>query len=1131
MSISSTTNRVAYTGNGATDEYDFTFKIFAKSDLLVTVKDTDDVEETLVLDTDYTIPDADVGASAGGTITLTAGNLTTGYTITIRRVRPLTQTTDIRNQGDFYPEVHEDTFDHLVMVDQQQQDELDRSIKLPESYTSADFDIALPAGLVGAVSKTLATNATGDGFEVGPSATDITTAQTAAETAQAAAELAEANAEAAETLAEAWASKIDGQVDSTDYSSKAWAIGGTGVTDTATRGAAKEWAIETASTVDGSEFSAKEYAQGTQASTGGSAKDWAQKTSASVDGSNYSAKEHAQGTQTRGLASGGSAKDWANYTGGTVDNAEYSAKYYASQAATSASQAATSAAASNWSDVVFKSYADSPISIVDADAGKLFAIDCSGGNVVVNLPAISGLTLSGAWSVGVKKTESSAYTITINGNGSDTIDGSSAKVISRAEAGANLIPDADTSPDEWTSLSFGEVPIAGTIVGTSDAQTLTNKTFDDSIIIKEIATPSNPSSGYQKLFFSSADNKPKRVDSSGNVLNLGGGLGGGLNLESEPYAQAGVNSWGTYDDGASSSMVDGTGGTASSTFTTDATTTQILSGDYKGAYKWTLGASDCQGEGVSKTFTIPSAFMSRGSVYVSFRYSSDVALSTGDFGFYAYDVTNATLLNVNGLTTNNLVGISANKVGYSTMRINIASTTASLRVGFHRKVTTATATNFYFSDFKISDSPLVDAPIVGEEETVTVTATNISGSSLLAKRKRLGSLAKYKVSLTSSGVATGTIKINLPSGDTIDYTKLNSSTYNTVGTAYFYDASTGNCYQGTVRTDNGANAVYINGESGTAVWNATVPVTVASSDIIDLNFELPLSNFSQSARLSTTEMMNQTVKARYYATSTAAVPNSATIFDFSSSSYDSHSAVTTGASWKFTCPKSGYYRIASSFVIDGNGVNRFDIVLYKNGSSVKANYDAEQATQTTTSRLNHTLYLSKGDYIDVRHSETGPGASTYSSAGQSIEIEEIPDFSVYSVYGETSVTESKSSGYSVYSTGAGTYGDLTSILLDVGTYDIDAQCQFYNNNGASSTAALCTLGVSTTSGNFSTGLVEGDSVMNDQKDTAPYAVDTINVFLKNVLVTTPTTYYLKSKVNNSITNIHVSYKISARKIK
>jgi hypothetical protein len=195
----------------------------------------------------------------------------------------------------------------------------------------------------------------------------------------------EANAQATQinvdvVLAEEWASKTDGNVDDTDYSAKAWAVGGTGVTDTATGGAAKEWATETSGTVDGTEYSAKEYALGTQSGTGGSAKswaqdadavngagsndrsskawaqgasmtgatlggsskDWAQNTSSTVDNSEYSSKEYAVGTQIRG--STGSAKDWAQYTGGTVDGSNYSAKYWATDSASSAGNAEASEA-------------------------------------------------------------------------------------------------------------------------------------------------------------------------------------------------------------------------------------------------------------------------------------------------------------------------------------------------------------------------------------------------------------------------------------------------------------------------------------------------------------------------------------------------------------------------------------------------------------------------------------------------------------------------------------------------------------------------------------------------------------------------------------------------------------------
>jgi len=92
------------------------------------------------------------------------------------------------------------------------------------------------------------------------SATAASAAQTAAESAETGASNAQTAAETAQNLAEEWASYTTGQVNSTDYSSKAWSIGGTGVTNTASRGAAKEWATKAEdSTVDGSEYSAKHY--------------------------------------------------------------------------------------------------------------------------------------------------------------------------------------------------------------------------------------------------------------------------------------------------------------------------------------------------------------------------------------------------------------------------------------------------------------------------------------------------------------------------------------------------------------------------------------------------------------------------------------------------------------------------------------------------------------------------------------------------------------------------------------------------------------------------------------------------------------------------------------------------------
>ena len=132
-----------------------------------------------------------------------------------------------------------------------------------------------------------------------------------------------------------WATKVNGvvntytdnvaQSDGTDQSAKAYAIGGTGVTTTASKGAAKEWATTTGGAVDTSEYSAKEYAVGTTAT---SSKTYATKVDGAVTGTDFSSKAWAiGGTNVTTTASRGSAKEWATATG-LVDTASYSAKEY-----------------------------------------------------------------------------------------------------------------------------------------------------------------------------------------------------------------------------------------------------------------------------------------------------------------------------------------------------------------------------------------------------------------------------------------------------------------------------------------------------------------------------------------------------------------------------------------------------------------------------------------------------------------------------------------------------------------------------------------------------------------------------------------------------------------------------------
>lgn len=180
MSLSNANNRNDYIGNGSVDTYNYTFRIFDEDDLEVVVRNTSNVETVLTKTTHYTV--TGVGSAGGGTVPLVngafdwidaEGDLKTNYVLTIRRVIPLVQETDIRNQGAFFPEIHEDQFDKLVMIDQQQQDELDRSLKLPVTVNPNSFSGVLPASLVGNPGASIIVNPTGDGLDAGPTLVSV----------------------------------------------------------------------------------------------------------------------------------------------------------------------------------------------------------------------------------------------------------------------------------------------------------------------------------------------------------------------------------------------------------------------------------------------------------------------------------------------------------------------------------------------------------------------------------------------------------------------------------------------------------------------------------------------------------------------------------------------------------------------------------------------------------------------------------------------------------------------------------------------------------------------------------------------------------------------------------------------
>lgn len=142
MTVATTTNKITYTCDGATQDFPYTFKIFANADLEVILKEiATGVETTLTLTTHYAVTGA--GDSAGGTVT-TVATYSAAYTITLRRILDIIQELDYIVGGSFPAEDHEQGLDRITMICQQLSEMLDRAALLAPSSSTADLTIPEP---------------------------------------------------------------------------------------------------------------------------------------------------------------------------------------------------------------------------------------------------------------------------------------------------------------------------------------------------------------------------------------------------------------------------------------------------------------------------------------------------------------------------------------------------------------------------------------------------------------------------------------------------------------------------------------------------------------------------------------------------------------------------------------------------------------------------------------------------------------------------------------------------------------------------------------------------------------------------------------------------------------------------
>ncbi|CAB4126666.1 hypothetical protein UFOVP77_11 [uncultured Caudovirales phage] len=436
MTISSTNRKAGpYIGNGTTTVFPFYFKVFTAADVeVVRLTVATNVEVVLALTTNYTVTlNTDQNANPGGSITLVAGALASGYNLVITSAIGNLQPTDLTNQGGFYPDVINDALDRATIQIQQLQEGLDRAALLP--ITSAADSAALVADI-----ERLASSADNLDIDANNIASINTVAGAISNVNSVATNISNVNAVAGN------ATNINA-VNSNSTNINAVNSNKTNI-DTV---AGNNTNITTVAGISANVTTVAGISSNVTSVAGNSTNI----NAVAGNATNINAV-NANSTNINTVATNNTAIN-SVYTNMTAVTSAYTniaaiidAPTQAANAASSAAQAAASAASGMYSAVQDKS---ANYTILAADAGDLIRVTTTSGAITITLPLIGSTGITDGFKIAVVKWTSDANAVNIARSGSNTINGATSAQIGSQYSQIIFVADAETST--WFASQSG----------------------------------------------------------------------------------------------------------------------------------------------------------------------------------------------------------------------------------------------------------------------------------------------------------------------------------------------------------------------------------------------------------------------------------------------------------------------------------------------------------------------------------------------------------------------------------------------------------------------------------------------------------------------------------------------------
>lgn len=547
---------------------------------------------------------------------------------------------------------------------------------------------------------------------------------------------------------------------------------------------------------------------------------------------------------------------------------------------------------------------------------------------------------------------------------------------------------------EVDNPSSGVHGVTGSVVGTTDTQSLSGKSFTDSptfsasATFDEIATPSTPAAGKVKIY-PKPDGNFYQLDDAGTETSLAGGGGGGGTGSLYTVAQDDFDA-------------DITGVTTSDAVNL-AITHEITSPiEGTGSLKIAKAASNENAEYVTvSSFTIDDDLQAQ---VLTVRFTSTQTANYADEYLVpvAYDIENSAEIPI--IPEGLLAGTGEFRGTFQTVVKGGGGSEGQYEIRLKVDTTTTTAWDVFIDRFDVSKFSAPTGSVVTDWKSFTPTGTWTTNTSYGGRYRRVGDTIEMDVEVNFSGVPAGAanLEIDMPFGLEIDYSKLADGgdiLDVTHGIATLRDVSA-TSFTGTIRiaTTTTYRVLYYitNGSRISDVGSVTTtsPFTIASGDIFHIKVSFPVTGWGANAILGE-DADTRKVVAIARKTSGTLVSGSPTVVDFDTVDHDTHGAITTGASWRFTAPHSDYY--SYNCLVGFNNSSAWGdaefmaIRVNKNGSLnkyIRKIAESAGAAKFMQSQLGGTIYLAKGDYLEFAADQNSGSTLNYATGtGFESEIE------------------------------------------------------------------------------------------------------------------------------------------------